>query len=248
MKITITKENVVLPFDCRLDTANSTLPFISEVLEEVESIPGADGEKQLSTRRGPTNWILVMKSAEYPTREQKDALIAQVDKFMARAAREPQKLYYERLGRVYTVRYVGLTEKTREYATWLEFRLTLKAHDPMGYSQSESSTGKTGVIYNRGNEPAHTRMEFRGPLTNPSVTVNGTAYAYAGSVPTGSTLVVDSAKQRVVLRNDGSGAATNASRGWNKKFLVLNPGPEANITQIAAGTDQFMLFWRNTWG
>ncbi len=248
MKITITKENHVLPFNCALDVDNSTLPFMAEMTEEVETVPGVHGEKQMSTRYGPANWILVMRTMEYPTCEQKDALIKKVDDFRARAAREPQKLYYERLGRVYTVRYVGLAERAREYATWIEFRLPLKAHDPMGYAQNESSTGKVGVVHNRGNEPAHTRMEFRGPLTNPSVTVNGMVYAYSGSVPGGSTLVVDAKARKAYIRNNGNGAMTNARKGWNNNFLTLPPGPATNITRITAGTNQFTLFWRNCWG
>lgn len=247
MRITITEENFVRPFKCRLDIDQSTIPYMAEALEEIDTVPGVHGDIQLSARYGSSNHILVMRSWPDISPEEKNAMIRDVDAFVSRAMRETQELYYERLGRIYYVKYVGLVEKSRERASWLEFRLPLKAHDPLGYAGHESSRGITGKADNRGNEPAPARMEFKGGLANPRVTVNGVIYAYSGTVPIGNTLVVDSRRQTAFIRNDTTRAETNANTGWNGNFLVLQPGPVTEITQIAAGTNQFTLFWRNCW-
>lgn len=247
MRITVTKKNIVLPFKMRLDIDSSVVPYMPEVVEEVENVPGVDGDKQLSARYSSTNHILVARSWPDITPNEKAAMVKDIDAFIALARRETQQLHYEQLGRTYRVRYVGEAGKERERASWLEFRLPLKAHDPLGYADNESSLTGTGTANNRGNEPCPARIEFKGPAANPYIIANGVTYRYTGAVAKGSTLVADAAEQRAYIRNDSSNTQTNANRGWNGNYLVLQPGPATNVSAVSPGGGEFKLFWRNRW-
>lgn len=245
MRINITPENIILPFKTLLDPTSSSIPFMPDVSEETDTVPGVDGEKQLSARYGSSNHILVMRSGPDLWPEEKEALIRDVEIFMAEAKKSVQELHYERFSRTYKVKFVGAGEKPREYATWLEFRLTLKAHDPLGYEDFERLVTSIGVADNKGNEPAPAKIEFTGPLTNPRVMVSGIVYSYTGAVPNGSVLVADAESQVAYLRN-AQGVTTNANKGWNGNFLTLRVGPINNIESTTAA-NQFAVKWTNRW-
>lgn len=246
MRIEITKDNLVLPYRMWFVSRQSDVPFMPDISDETETVPGVDGEKRLSSRYGSGNHILVFRSFPDISPEQKDALILDMKNLMAFGRNRDIEIHYHRSRRTYTVRYVGVAEKPQEYENWIEFRLSFKAYDPKGYEDFERSITYEGVADNLGNDTIPARIEFTGPVTNPSVTINGAVYAYTGSVPDGSRLVVDASKRNAVIVN-ATGAEQNVNSNWNGRYVTMPPGNLTSVTKITNADKKFALYWRNRW-
>ena len=244
MRIVVTKENIGLPWKVLLNTHESTIPLAATVSEQSESLQGVNGEIQLASKYDAQSHELVLRSWPDITLLEKDALISEITRFLSLAKGHDQELFYERTKRTYFVRHVGEPLKLHEYATWIEMSVPLKAHDPIGYGAERSATGVSNID-NRGNVPAFTRMEFKGPAENPSAVVNGTPYSYTGNVPDGSVLVVESRYQTAFIRNLETGVSTNANKSWNGNFLTLQTGHSA--VQEVKPEGNFSVFWRDGW-
>ena len=106
-----------------------------------------------------------------------------------------QDFTYE--GITYRVRYTQMME-IQDHAHHLQATVPLKMTDPFGYSEENSLTG-SGTATNAGNYETYPTIEIAGPVTNPSVTVNGINLAYTGTVDEGDTLVIDCEDQTVYI-------------------------------------------------
>lgn len=247
MRLYVTRENIVLPFKLLLNTEESDIPLGAEVSEATETIPGMDGEFQVDSRFEPGLHTLVLRSWPDITGAEKDALVAQMQTFWAGAKSTPQQLHYERTRRTYTVKAVGRPERPQEYASWIEFVLPLKAHDPHGYADGESYMAGFGLCDNKGNVATPARIEFAGPVNAPSLVAAGVQYRYSETVPAGTVLRVDAKDSTALLRNLNTGAESNANLQWNGNFLTLPPG-YTSVTAVSAPASACRIFWKNRWG
>jgi phage-related protein len=103
--------------------------------------------------------------------------------------------------------------------------------DPFGYYDENSLTG-SGTATNAGNVETFPTIEIAGPVTNPSVTVNGINLAYTGTVDAGDTLVIDCEDQTVYI------GTTNVIENFTGDFPSFQVG-----ANIVVGTAVFK--WRD---
>lgn len=250
MRIIVTKENIVYPFKLLLNTSDSDIPFSTEIDETSVTLPGVDGEVQVDNRYASKVHQLVLRSWPNISEVEKISLHNDINRFLVSARNQDQELYYERFRRTYYVRAVGMPEKPNEYATWIEFTLPLKAHDPYGYQDNGTQLGFShrglGVLTNRGLNETPAIVEFAGPCTNPSVTVNGTAYRYSGSIANGYVLRADARDYTVSIIRTSDSVYTNANFYWNDNFLMLPPGP-SEVQKIENAEGKATIYWRNRW-
>lgn len=246
MRIIIDKDNFVYPFKMFLNTESSDIPYSTEVEETTVSMPGVDGEKQVDNRYAAKPHTLVLRSPPDIDYDEKLALHNEINRFWVLARNADQEVFWERLRRTYYVRAVGQPVKPYEYASWIEFSLPLKAHDPFGYQDGEFTARGEEPINNRGNVHTPARIEFVGPVTDPAVTVNGTVYRYTGSIASGFTLKADASDYSVFMVNNSTSATANANINWNGNFLNLAPGISA-VQSIENAQGKMLIAWRNRW-
>jgi hypothetical protein len=89
------------------------------------------------------------------------------------------------------------------------------------------------------------RVVFRGPITDPWMTVGGIRIALSGRIAAGQTVTVD-ARARTVLRQDGASVAGMLSRTARMGQLRLPPGAHA-VRYGGTGTARATVAWRNAW-
>jgi hypothetical protein len=89
------------------------------------------------------------------------------------------------------------------------------------------------------------RVIFRGPITDPWMTVGGVRIALTGRIAAGQTVTVD-ARARTVLRQDGASVAGMLSRTARMGRLRLPPGTHA-VRYGGTGTARATVAWRNAW-
>lgn len=238
-----------MPWGLLLNVDQSTIPFSTPVSESVASVPGVDGENQLDNRYESTMHNLVLWSWPSVTKDEKNMLYEQINSFLVAGKNSNQELHYERLGRTFYVRTVGTPERPYENAGRIEFSLPLKAHDPFGYRDGEFSVRNTGeFISNSGNVSTPARIEFTGPCVNPSVTINGVAYKYAGSVPNGQILRVNADGHTVDFFNPTTGASSYENTlGWSENFLIIPASSKLAVQDITNASGKVAIFWRNRW-
>ena len=247
MRIFITKENLVLPFELLLDVEKSSIPFSTEVTETSMVLPGVSGENQLDRRYAAKIHSLVFRSWPQATVDEKDMLIKQINELWVDCVDEPHELHYERFDRTYYVKAVGVPERPVEYSDWLEFSIPLKAHDPYGYKDGEFKALNAGeIISNLGNVEVPARIEFTGPCTNPSVTINGIVYGFTGTVPNGQILRVDAKGYTVDFYNPITGFSTFANTvGWNGNFLEIPAHGKMEIQAVTNAPGRHITYWRH---
>lgn len=228
----------------------STLPFMTEIVETATSMPGVPGSVQLDWRYAPKAFILVILNSVPYTPEQKKTVKSQINDLWVAGAEREHEIIFVPEGRTYNVKSVGVPEKINESAFYIKYALPFVAHDPYGYSGPKDLEFKAynvgDIINNRGNDWTPARIEFTGPCTNPSVTINGTVYAYNGTVQNGSTLRVDRNGFTVDLYNPETGAATSANNvGWNGNFLEIPATTKLKIDDIQNAAGKHTVYWRD---
>ena len=135
----------------------------------------------------------------------------------------------------YKVKYSGKID-IANHPRWFEFVLPFKMNDPFIYGTMERSLVGTGKLVNEGTFETGLIIEIKGPVTNPSLSINGETVSYAGAISSGSTLVIDTEKRTVKNGN------ANARANYNRAFPLLYPG-ETNVVANSNVT----IKWRDKW-
>lgn len=249
LRIYIDLDNFVWPWGLLLNVDKSSIPFSTEVSETSVSMPGVDGEIQVDNRYAAGMHNLVLWSWPDVTRDEKDMLYSQINEFLVQGKDTNQELHYERFEKTFYVRTVGTPERPTETAGLIEFSLPLKAHDPFGYKDNWFTARNVGeFINNQGNQKTPARIEFVGPCTNPSVTINGTVYGFTGSVPNGQILRADAKGYSVDFFNPITKTSTyENTKNWNGNFLTIPSLAKMEIQAISNAAGKHTTFWRSRW-
>jgi hypothetical protein len=110
---------------------------------------------------------------------------------------------------------------------------------------AKNSEVAAGSIAVGGDTETPLRVVFRGPITDPWMTVGGVRIALSGRIAAGQTVTVD-ARARTVLRQDGGSVAGMLSRTARMGQLRLPPGTHA-VRYGGTGTARATVAWRNAW-
>jgi phage-related protein len=142
------------------------------------------------------------------------------------------------LEKQYLVKFAGKIDLAEHNPSWMQFVLPFKSATSFIKGSFEEVQVGSGTITNVGNEPAPLTIEIAGPVTNPSVVVGTYTLTYAGTINTGSTLIIDVEAMTVEL--DGVNAVPDYAGG----FPWLSVG-NTNVTAASAGTTTFK--YRGRW-
>ena len=233
------------PFGMTVNPEGSLLDEIPDVREESTTIPGQDGEIPLEITYQPRPFVFVLRSRDGMSNQEKQDLKDKIYSAFNEARKEACSLLFLTTRRTYDVRATGRPEIVQEWPGWFEMRFPLKAYDPYGYETFERKKRGTFSLTNNGNEYADTTISISGAVTNPSFVADHKRYFYEGTIPVGSTLVVDSKMQHAYIEN-AAGARTSAIQGWcggQPNFFTI---PPKSIVRVVADFS-VKIVHRNKW-
>lgn len=245
MHIVVTKENIVLPWKMLFNPETSITPFFAGIEETSVNLPGVDGERQVSSKYLPITHELVLRSPPYVMIAEKRLYEKKLSNFVVYAKENEVELHYQRRERTYFAKAVSFAEKAQEYATWVEYKIVLKSHDPIGYSKMRMINAK-GKFSNKGNTTVNTKMIFSGPVSNPSIVVNGETFKYTGAIGGGNILIIDSKDYTATMHNKATSVSTNVNSQWSGNFFTLRPG-FSELQNITNADGKVEIVWRDGW-
>lgn len=146
------------------------------------------------------------------------------------------------------IRVCRLRRPQITFTSWTTaiFTLELQAADWRKLDDTLSTVtikpGETVHAVNAGDLPADLSGVFVGPLTRPTVSVNGGSWLLDMTVKAGQTIAVDFVRRIV---RDPANAARYMDKAWGG-WRQLNPG-DNTVSLSAVGTGRVDLSWRSTW-
>jgi predicted phage tail component-like protein len=115
------------------------------------------------------------------------------------------------------------------------FSLSFRCVPLITSSEQHTLTG-SGTAINAGTYNASVAISIAGPVTNPSLTINGVTVSWNGALASGQTLTIDTGMMTAVI------GTANALGTLNGNFPQLAPGDNAIIAD-----DNVTLTWNDTW-
>lgn len=113
---------------------------------------------------------------------------------------------------------------------------------PWGSSSAGISPSDV-VIVNAGNAATGWQVTLTGPLTTPSLLLDGVALVFDAEVPVGAVVVVDSRDQSVTF----GGASRPTWHRIGTPWWSISPGRHFFGLRAVAGTGSAVLEWRYAW-
>lgn len=152
------------------------------------------------------------------------------------------------------VEMVGQMNPTMTGRTRAEFAIELLMADPFFYGAQQTQALTKDVIHpvtNLGHDIAKSNfmsVDLVGPLTNPVVTnlstTPNTAFAYVGTIASGSTLKVNVSQFQALLTPANTNQIAKITHTGNRNWFALNPGVNNVRLTATSGTGTGLLRWR----
>lgn len=232
----IDSNNVLQPLGV-LVLKDSRIELIPSTRDITDEIPGMHGEFDFGTEFNSRAFDLHVATDEGYTPLEKAHLQRLFAKYLDPTKGAKTLIFSDDIEKTYVVKYSGKIDIT-QYPSWFEFTLPFKISNPFITGSFEKVLIGSGTLINSGTFETSLLIEITGPVTNPSLTVGGHLLSYAGIIPSGQTLVINS--------NGGTGtvklAGVNAMAGYNGVFPSLPPGS----TNVTAGSN-VTIRWKDKW-
>lgn len=232
----IDSNNILQPLGV-LVLKDSRLELLPSTRDITDEIPGMHGEFDFGTEFNSRAFDLHVATDEGYTPLEKAHLQRLFAKYLDPTKGAKTLIFSDDIEKTYVVKYSGKIDIT-QYPSWFEFTLPFKMSNPFITGSFEKILTGSGTLVNNGTFETSLLIEITGPVTNPSLTVGGHLLSYAGIIPSGQTLVINS--------NGGTGtvklAGVNAMAGYNGVFPSLPPGS----TNVTAGGN-ITVRWKDKW-
>ncbi len=232
----IDSNNVLQPLGV-LVLKDSRIELIPSTRDITDEIPGMHGEFDFGTEFNSRAFDLHVATDEGYAPLEKAHLQRLFAKYLDPTKGAKTLIFSDDIEKTYVVKYSGKIDIT-QYPSWFEFTLPFKMSNPFITGSFEKVLIGSGTLINSGTFETSLLLEITGPITNPSLTVGGHLLSYAGIIPSGQTLVINS--------NGGTGtvklAGVNAMAGYNGVFPSLPPGS----TNVTAGSN-VKIRWKDKW-
>lgn len=209
--------------------------FITNTVDYSESVPGRDGEYDFGCDLGPKLINIPVAIDTTPsTWADKEA---EIMGYLNPKLGEQPLTFANRPGKVYVARYAGTLGFKDDGRYHREFTLPFKVSRSYGIASTQSLLEGAGTAVNGGNDVCPVIVEIVGPVTNPSVTINGKVMTYTGEVTASDLLIIDTEKLTATF--NGANALVN----YNGVFPKLAVGD--NTVTVSGGTVK--VIWLNRW-
>jgi len=212
------------------------IEFITNTVDYSESVPGRDGEYDFGCDLGPKliNIPVAIETTPSTWADQEAEIMGYLNPKLG----SQSLTFANRPGKVYMVRYVGTLGFQNKGLYHREFTLPFKVFESYGSASTQSVLVGSGTATNGGNVETPCVVEIVGPVTNPSVVINGATMTYTGTVTVSDKLIIDTEKLTATFNG------ANALANYNGVFPKLAVG-DNTVTAASAGTTQ--TIWLNRW-
>jgi phage-related protein len=236
--IIINADGTVSPFGGVL-LKSTAIPVLPDFRRYKEEVPGRAGEidfGQDPATRAITLSILVVKPEV-----DKPAFLRQVaswlnpanDEFLLKDERDMEKQL-----RVKCVKEVTYADKFNQ----LIFKIPLIGRPYYESRVEHSLSSFPGTATNYGSVDTPVRIKFNEGSIDPSVSINGVAVTYTGTIGAGEYVEVDT--ELKTARKYSGGSFINVLGNMNGNFPWLSPG--SNSVSFS-GTGSALISWRDRW-
>lgn len=227
----------LIPFNMRVDWKTTKIQVMPEA--EVTSIemPGIDGEIVADTVYKDRLFSIVAFSEDGMTLSQKEDLKSRITQILDSTKHKSKKLTVQARGTSFDVKYEGQAE-IASGPSYVKATVPLRV-GPYGYSMFPYELYGSGLVDNANGDtmmrPKHT---ISGPITNPSFKLGTINYTWNGTIPSGTSLVINhdkftcytidnlGRKKNVLAQLSGDFQAIDAGKSI---VLVANENTESHI-------------------
>lgn len=231
----IDSDNILNPLGVQV-TRDNREEILPSVKNYTEKIPGKHGEQKFKSELKGKILELTVVTDEMETPEDKIRLKELYRKYLDPLNGERSLVFANDIERQYKVRYSGKID-IENYPTWLKFVIPFKMSSPFIQSSFENIQAGSGSIENKGDIETPIQIMITGSTTNPSLTFNGEKLSYNGTIKSGETLTIDTAKRTAKIGN------TNVLDNWCKKFPMLKPKKSINVVM----GNNIAIKWKARW-
>lgn len=233
MSFSVDANNILQPLGVNV-TRDSRYELLPGTRDYTEEIPGKAGEIDFGCDFEPRiielHCVLEVLSANQP------ATIRTIAGQLNPLSGATTLTFADEPGKVYRVRYAGKIDVKR-YPSYVEFVIPFKMYSPYITGTPQKSLVGSGTATNDGTMETPITVEIQGPVTSPTVTINGNSMTYTGTINAGSLLIIDTDKLTVTLDE------ANALPNYNGVFPQLQPGANT-VVAAAAGTTTVRFYDR----
>lgn len=232
----IDANNVLQPLGV-LVLRDSRLELLPSTRDSTDEIPGTHGEFDFGTEFNARAFDLHVATDEGYAPLDKAQLQRLFAKYLDPTKGTKTLIFSDDIEKTYIVKYSGKIDIT-QYPSWFEFTLPFKMSNPFIMGSFEKLLTGNGTLINAGTFETSLTVEIAGPATNPSLTIGNQVLSYAGTIPTGQTLIITSNGSSGTVKLGG----INAIPGYNGVFPSLPPGK----TNVTAGSN-VTIRWKDKW-
>lgn len=229
----VTEDGILQPLNVKV-LRDSHVDLMPEIKVNSDTIPGRHGEIYFDSKLGARVIELSVLTEEY-TVSQREALKRTLAQYLNPTGEAKSLVFFDDIEKQYLVKYAGKIDISQHYPSWMQFVIPFKSASPFIQGSFEMVQSGSGTLNNDGNVETPLTIEIAGPATNPSVTVGTYTLSYAGTINSGSTLIIDTEKLTAEL--DGVNVLPDYSGG----FPWLSAG-NTNVIGPGSGTTTFK--WR----
>lgn len=230
----IDSNNILHPLGV-LVAGDSRYELLPATRDYTEEIPGRHGEIDFGTEFKAKMMELHVATDEGNSPLGKAHLQRLFAKYLDPTKGAKTLIFSDDVEKTYMVKYSGKID-LQPNATWFDFILPFKMSDPFIIGSFEKTLIGSGTLVNSGTFETGLMVEITGPTTNPSLAIGGETLSYAGTIPSGQKLIIDTGKETVKI------GSNNAMTGYNNAFPLLYPG-ETSVTAPSNVT----IKWRDKW-
>lgn len=230
----IDSNNVLQPLGV-IVTGDSRYELLPATRDNTEEIPGRHGEIDFGTELKPRSLELSVVTKEGYSPLEKARLQRLIAKYLDPTKGAKTLIFSDDIEKSYIVKYSGKIDITNK-PTWFKFTIPFKMSNPFIMGSFEKTLVGSGTLVNEGTHETGLIIEITGPVTNPSLTIDGETLAYNASISTGTKLIIDTEKQTAKIGN------VNALGDYNGVFPMLQPG-ETKVTS----SSNITIKWHDKW-
>lgn len=206
----------LIPFKLMVDWGSTEMPRMPESILTTVELPYTDGSIVENAVYKDRTFKIVGFSKDGLTDAQKGNLIAEIDELLDSIKFKDKELTIQERDITFDVRYEGLAD-IQEGPSYVKATIPFRA-TPYGHDLFDGDLDGSGLIDNTiGAAPLGVVVYIKGPVTDPSFTIDGKEFKWTGSISKSQTLVIDNNLMSVYII-EPNGKKTNALKDFTGTF------------------------------
>lgn len=232
----------LIPFGLKVDWGNTKVQVMPEAELTTIEIPGVDGSVVEDTTYRDRIFNIVAFSEMGFNTYQKEQIKKKINRILDSTKHQTKKFTIQASSTSFDVKYSGQAQ-IEEGPSYIKATIPLHT-PPYGYDMFPYEFTGDGLVWNNGDTYLRPIHYIKGPVTNPGFRLGDVYYKWTGSVPSGSTLVINQDSKTAYLE-DSFGKRKNAMTGFSGKWQEIPVDGSMALTADRNTVDHILTEWRN---